>query len=101
MAPRVQLQVALEALLGADSVYFQPPTNVQLQYPCILYMRDGSDAKYADDVPYHLTKRYQVTVIDRNPDSDLPDQVEGLSLCSFDRFFAADNLNHWVFNLFF
>jgi hypothetical protein len=46
-------------------------------------------------------KRYQVTVVDRNPDSDLPDQVQNLPLCQFSRFFTADNLNHFVFNLFF
>jgi hypothetical protein len=51
--------------------------------------------------PIAHTKQYQVTVIDRNPDSELPDMVEELPLCSFDRYFAADSLNHYVFTLFF
>jgi hypothetical protein len=42
-----------------------------------------------------------VTVIDRNPDSELPDKVEELPFCRFDRFYATENLNHHVFNLFF
>jgi hypothetical protein len=99
MAPRVELQSALESI--TENVYFQPPQNSQIQYPCIIYERDGSDAGRADNVLYRHTRRYQVTVIDRNPDSELPDMVEGMPLCRFDRFFTADSLNHHVFNLFF
>jgi hypothetical protein len=82
-------------------VYFQPPATVQMSYPCIVYGRDGSHAEYADNQPYQHTKRYQVTVIDRNPDSELPDLVEGMRLCEFSRAYVADGLNHWVFTLFF
>jgi hypothetical protein len=99
MASRLQLQSLLETL--TEHVYFQPPINLQMQYPCIVYFRDGSDAQYADDLLYLHTKRYQVTVIDRNPDTALSDAVEALPLCSFSRYFAADNLNHYVFSLFF
>lgn len=99
MAPRLQLQALLELI--TENVYFQPPTNIQMQYPCIIYERDGSEVNHADNGSYQRTKRYQVTVIDRNPDSQLPDRVEELPLCRFDRFFTADSLNHHVFNLFF
>jgi len=72
-----------------------------MQFPCILYSRSGSRSLHADNQPYSRTKQYQVTVIDRNPDSDLPDKVEALPLTTFDRHFAADGLHHYVFNLFF
>jgi len=42
-----------------------------------------------------------VTVIDRNPDSDLPGKVAELPMCTFNRFFTADNLNHDVYTIFF
>jgi hypothetical protein len=99
MASRLQLQTLLEEI--TEHVYFQPPSSIQMQYPCIVYIRDGSDTKYADDAPYTHAKRYQVTVIDRNPDTELSDQLERLRYCSFDRYFPADNLNHYVFTLFF
>lgn len=82
-------------------MYFQPPQNFQLQYPCIIYERDGSGVDHGDNGLYLHVKRYQITVVDRNPDSELPDRVEGMPLCRFDRFFTADSLNHHVFNLFF
>lgn len=97
---RTQLQTILSEM-GADHVYFQPPTNVKLQYPCIIYDRDFSKTLHAGNSPYRNTKRYQVTVIDRDPDSVIPDKVEEMPLCSFSRFFAADDLNHYVFNLYF
>lgn len=101
MAPRLQLQSLFEELLGSRNVYFQPPANVQMKYPCIVYETDPRDVKFADNIPYNRTKRYQVTVIDRNPDSDLPDKVADLPYCRHDRFYPADNLNHNVFTLYF
>lgn len=101
MAPRPELHQILKDLLGSANVYFQPPSTVVMVYPCIVYRRDNLDIRHANDKPYKHRKRYQVTVIDRNPDSAIPDKVAKLPLCAFDRFFTADNLNHDVFQLFF
>ena len=72
-----------------------------MRYPCIVYRRDRPSVAFADNKPYRRTQRYQVTVIDSDPDSDIPDLIAALPLCEYDRFFTADNLNHDVFNLFF
>ena len=101
MAQRSELQTLLVALLGSNNVYFQPPPNIKMQYPCIVYRRDAASTQYADNRLYKNTKRYQVTVIDDDPDSLIPDKVANLPLCSFDRFFTADNLNHDIYRLFF
>lgn len=99
MAPRLLLQSLLEEI--TENVYFQPPTNISLSYPCIVYERDNANSIFANNENYRYTKRYLVTVIDRDPDSVLPDKVAALPFCSFNRFFTADGLNHDVFNLFF
>lgn len=101
MSKRQDLQNILVALLGSSNVYFQPPESIKLIYPCIIYRRDSVRTIFANDSPYKNTKRYQITVIDGNPDSGIPDKVAKLPLCSYDRSFSADNLNHDVFNLFF
>lgn len=101
MGQRVELQALLEVILGSRNVYFQPPANVQLKYPCIIYRRDSLETLFAGNRPYRHTKRYEVTVIDRNPDSEIPPKVAALPMCTFARFFAADNLNHDVYNLYF
>ena len=99
MAPRAQLSQLLNAL--ADNVYFQPPANVQMKFPCIVYKRAQADTRYAGDRSYLLTFRYSLTVIDRNPDSPLVAQVAKLPMCRHTTFFVADNLNHDVFDLYF
>jgi hypothetical protein len=101
MAQRLDLQAILVELLGTGNVYFQPPASISMSYPCIVYKRDNLISKPADNFPYLRKKRYQITVIDSDPDSEIPDKVSNLPACSFDRFFTADNLNHDVFSLFF
>lgn len=96
---RLELQSLLEEL--AEHVYFQPPTNFQVEYPCVAYQQDSARSEFADDAPYRYEKRYAVTIIDRDPDSPIPDKVAALPMCTFNRFFIADNLNHHVFTLFF
>lgn len=101
MRPRTELQTILETLLGSDKVYFQPPSTVSLSYPCIIYQRSNAVTKFADNNPYKYDKRYQVTIIDKNPDSLIPDKVAKLQKCIFERHFKVDNLNHDVFVIYF
>lgn len=72
-----------------------------MEYPCIVYKRDFANTAYADNAPYRHTLRYMVTVIDRDPDSTIPDKVAKLPMCSFNRFYTSGDLNHNVYNIFF
>lgn len=98
---REELQGVLETLLGSDQVYFQPPNNITLKYPCIIYTRDDAETKFADNNPYSFIKRYQVTSIDRNPDSTTVTKLAKMHMCVFNRHFVVENLNHDVFSLYF
>lgn len=84
----------------APNVYFQPPESMRMKYPCILYELTSIDTKFADNNPYVRKKRYKVTVIDKNPDSDIPDKIGGLPMTIFDRHYTSDNLHHFVFNIY-
>lgn len=101
MATRLQLQALLELLLGSRNVYFQEPGATLMAYPAIVYKLDNERAEFADNGPYRRTKRYMVTIIDKNPDSEIPDKVASMPMCSFSRRFTADKLNHTVYNLYF
>jgi hypothetical protein len=98
---RLQLQTMLENLLGSRHVYFQPPENVKMAYPCIVYERSFVDTRFANDNPYSHLLNYKLTVIDKNPDSILPGKVAMLPTCKFERRFTADNLNHDVYNIYY
>lgn len=98
--PRIELNQLLDTL-GAAEVYFQPPSNLTMVYPCIRYEIDNVDTKYADNLPHIHNTRYTITVIDRNPDSEIPKKIAQLPTSSFNRFYTAANLNHFVYNLYF
>lgn len=72
-----------------------------MQYPCIVYHHDAARTEFADDAPYRYTWRYKVTIIDRNPDSDIPMKVAMLRMSLFSTFFAMNGYNHHVYSLYF
>lgn len=102
MARRLQLHEKLCDILGSKNVYFQPPASVFLKYPCLKYTLSGIDIRRADNGVYKRINRYEVIAIDPNPDSDIIDRMLGaFPMCSFDRSYAADKLNHFVFTLYY
>lgn len=98
---RLQLHEVLCALLGSRNVYFQPPESVKLKYPAIVYSLSDMPSLYANGGVYLTGRKYSVTVIDKDPDSGLPEKAAALPTCKFDRPYKADNLNHWTFTLYF
>lgn len=98
---RLELQKILENLMGSRNVYFQPPETVKLQYPCIVYNRSEVDVIHADNLSYATKKLYSLMLIDRNPDSEFVDKILSLPYCNFDRHYAAENLNHDIFTIYF
>ena len=100
MVNRLDLQKALVGALGSKNVYFQPPESVKLQYPCIIYEEARGATFRANDRMYLYRKAYSVLVIDKNPDSPIPDKVRVLPLCDTGSPYKADNLNHWPFTIY-
>lgn len=99
MAQRELLQQVLE--LVCPNVYFQPPTNVQMIYPAIVYNRGRMETEYADNIPYNHVNQYEVTVISRNPDEEIVNEIRQIPMCRHERFYVSDNLNHDFFLLYF
>lgn len=102
MASRLKLQSELEEILGSRNVYFQPPESKKLKYDCIVYNRSDIWSRHAGDKNYVLTDCYDVTIIYRNPDSDLPKKIiEHFPYSSFSRHFTSDNLNHDIIKVYY
>lgn len=102
MADQLELHEELCKLLGSRNVYFQPPESVKLNYPCIVYSRSGFNNRKANNKVYMSNKRYEIIVIERDPDSNLVDDIlNRFPLCSFDRPYTSDNLYHNVLTLYY
>ena len=98
---RYELNSLLQEILGSNFVYFQPPENLKLHFPCIIYELSGKDVLHANDAKYRKVRRYTVTVVDKDPDSIIPLKIEELPLCTFDRVYVADNIYHSVYTLYY
>lgn len=101
MGTQSELQTLLSAIPGVSKAYFQPPDNQKMVYPCIVYQLDFMDSQFADNAPYRIGTRYQLTIIDRDPTSQIRFDIAKLPKTVFDRFFVANNLNHTVFTIHF
>jgi hypothetical protein len=89
-------------LTFVPNVYFQPPESVKLTYPCIIYKRGFIERRiFANDKPYQNRLRYTITIVDKNPDSEIPSKVSALPMCIFQRHYTADNLNHDIYELYY
>lgn len=98
---RSELQELLEEIMGGESVYFQPPENTKISYPCIVYALDYGVTKFADNSPYRFSKRYQLILITLDPDDPAFEKLVTLPACTYQRHYISDNLHHYSFNLFF
>lgn len=83
------------------NAYFQPPSNLSMKYPAIVYSRKSIDYDYANDSVYKNKHAYDITIVDKNPDSKIAVEVSKLRYCKFDRQFTTDGLNHIVFKLYY
>lgn len=87
---------------GKPHCYFQPPDDMEMKYPCIVYNRTNELDFFADNIHYQGYNRYTITVIDEDPDSKIPNKLKNSFLyCISDRNFVVDGLNHFVYTLFY
>lgn len=106
---RLDLHTLLESISGLaikkdgkPAVYFQPPSNIRMVYPCIIYNRNPTNIKNADNDSYITTNNYSITVVDSNPDTPIPDNlVKALKTASPGRIYTYENLNHYTFSIYF
>lgn len=101
MDNRPNLQDLLEKLLGSQEVYFQPPESVKMSYPAIRYTLSDINNDFANNQVYQQKLKYEIIVIDRKPDGDTFLKVSRLPYCRFIRHYKADNLNHYVFEIYY
>lgn len=98
-----EFQEILQEIMGDDGkVYYQPPENLKIKYPCIVFGRTNAVTDFADNKPYHTTKRYTVTLITRTADNDqYVDKLLQLPMSTYDRQFITEGLVHDVFSIYF
>lgn len=95
---RESLSEKLKEILASDKVYYSPPSR--LAYPCIIYRLNDIYTRKADNIKYTKYKEYIITYIAYKVDEQVVNDILSLPMCSFDRTYTADNLNHVVFSIY-
>lgn len=101
MASQETLQVLLEGLLGSRNVYYQPPDGLSMLYPAIRYSKSKIQGDFANNAMYSKRTRYELILIDPDPDNPVIDELLRLPYCSHDRCYPANGLNHDVFTIYY
>lgn len=102
MARRLLLQSELENLLGSEEVNFQPPESIKMRYPCINYVKNAGDTLKADDHVYRRLQGYTVTVMSRDPDNTIAEDIlEHFAYCNYVRRFVVDNIYHDLLEIYY
>ena len=98
---RSALNEKLCTILGSRNVYHDPPSNIHLNYPCIIYKRLPAETRRADNGRFIIWYPYDVQIISKDPDFELFDSF----LSNFDMGrenapFTSDNLHHSNFTIY-
>ena len=84
-------------------VYFQPPSNVHLEYPCWVVEREGIYLPKADDKAYLNRPSYKCMFMNRTePDPEVIRSIpERYPLCQYRNHYVTDNIHHDVFYIYY
>lgn len=83
-----------------NQVYFQPPENLKIVYPAIVFHLSKIEVDHASDVPYKGAKEYSVTLITKDPEPDVIDEILKIPYSSLDTTYISDGMNHFVFTVY-
>lgn len=102
MRSRIEFDEEIRELIGNTNVYFQPPESIKLKYPCIIYKKVDPFVMRADDRAYNVTTCYDVTIISKNPDYELFDDIiYAFPMCRPGRPYTYDNLYHRTYTIYY
>lgn len=96
---RLKLHTDLVEILGSNNVYFQPPESIKITYPAIIYSRSDIEKTHASDNVYGQNIKYQVTVVDHDPDSPIVEKMLAFKFAVFNRHYSANGLSHDQFTV--
>lgn len=106
MDERMELDSILAGIInltepdGDRHIYFNPPPSVQMHYPAIRYSLGNINTNFANNHAYRMVPSFELTLIDEDPDTKYLKPILQIPYCKFNRFYIANNLNHWVFTIY-
>lgn len=99
---RLKLHAELVLVSGlGDNIYYQPPESIKIQFPAIVYKRSTIDNTFASNDVYKQDYKYEITVIDKDPDSLIVSKISKMKNIRHVRHYKSNNANYDVFTIIF
>ena len=74
---------------------------MHMNYPAIVYKLGNIVNTHADNIAYRQVNAYDVTYITKDADDPMIKKISEIPMCTFNRFYTADNLDHYNFTIYF
>lgn len=97
---RLDLHEDLCKILGSRNVYYDPPENIKIKYPAIVYSRANIDTTKADNANYLTTVVYNATYIRKDDNDDILEQIIDRPYTQMGTHFVASNMHHDPFTIY-
>lgn len=100
-----QLLQMLDELLDHIPLYYDPPSETLMSYPCIRVTHDDLNIIHANNKKYSMMMSYTLTYlneesVDVGLDS-ITSKIINLEYCTFNRHYVSDNIHHYVFKIYY
>ena len=101
MNSRTRLHSVLQETAPGVTLYYQPPENIKLTYPCIVYTFDKIKSLEANNSRYIRYDKYTIKLIGSLSDVEKwSDRILDLRYCNLDTTFVSDGLYHYVYQIY-
>ena len=97
---RLELHKIFQQIFENNNIYYQPPENIKIEYPALIYTKDNINIKYANNRSYIMKDRYMITIIDKRPDNQAIKKILNLENASYNRHYVSNGLNHDVLTIY-
>lgn len=95
--------------LGIPNVYFEPPQNYKILYPCAVVRMGTISSRSADNRVYKLDNNYEIIYIRRQFDDQMVNAIlvgdakhaPPFSMIRHIRHYTAEGLHHDLYKLYF
>lgn len=94
MKTRLELHNTLISTTGINNIYYNPPENIKMNYPCIRYKRVDVTSKKADDIKYIVHDRYELVIISSKNNDDIVNKLLSIKYMEYDRSMIINGLFH-------
>lgn len=96
---RLYLHGKLNELFPELTAYYSPPGDLILERPCIVYSAQQLEPSYANNLPYSIGRRFQITFLTDRPGVDGLDDMFRIPnvAVSNHQSFTKEDVTHDIF----